>query len=117
MGLGNGADITFVAVRRVRGTRDLLYEDSRHQRFVEDQLESVAQSFGFHEIRTPLLEHTELFSRSVGEASDIVSKEMFTFPASSTEKLPVSIRPEGTAGIVRALVEARGYASTCCVCA
>lgn len=87
----------------LRGMRDILPEDAAAYRQVEAAFWSAARAHGFFEIRTPVLEPTELFTRSVGEASEIVRKEMYTFDDRSGN--PVSLRPEGTAGVARAYVE------------
>ncbi|KAL3673520.1 hypothetical protein V7S43_001228 [Phytophthora oleae] len=89
-------------VSRVRGTRDLLAEDSKQHREVMDVLQRTVERYGFRSIQTPLLEYTDLFSRSLGDGSDIVMKEMYTFKDNSDRS--VTLRPEGTAGIMRALV-------------
>ncbi|KAG6609371.1 histidine-tRNA ligase [Phytophthora cinnamomi] len=90
------------AVSRVRGTRDLLAEDSQQHREVLDVLQRTVERYGFRSVQTPLLEYTDLFSRSLGDGSDIVMKEMYTFKDNSGKS--VTLRPEGTAGIMRALV-------------
>ncbi|KAK1948219.1 Histidine--tRNA ligase [Phytophthora citrophthora] len=90
------------AVSRVRGTRDLLAEDSQQHREVVGVLQRTVERYGFRSIQTPLLEYTDLFSRSLGDGSDIVMKEMYTFKDNSGRS--VTLRPEGTAGIMRALV-------------
>ncbi|POM71246.1 Histidine-tRNA ligase [Phytophthora palmivora] len=89
-------------VSRVRGTRDLLADDSQQHRDVLDTLQRTVERYGFRSIQTPLLEYTDLFSRSLGDGSDIVMKEMYTFKDNSGKS--VTLRPEGTAGIMRALV-------------
>ncbi|KAG7392514.1 hypothetical protein PHYPSEUDO_000202 [Phytophthora pseudosyringae] len=90
------------AINRVRGTRDLLAEDSLQHREVLHVLQRTVARYGFRSIQTPLLEYTDLFSRSLGDGSDIVMKEMYTFKDNSGKS--VTLRPEGTAGIMRALV-------------
>jgi histidyl-tRNA synthetase len=86
--------------RTVRGMNDILPAVSGRWRHIEDVLRDVAQSYGYAEIRVPLLEQTELFRRSIGEVTDIVEKEMYTFDDRNGESL--TLRPEATAGIVRA---------------
>ncbi|MFA6033742.1 MAG: histidine--tRNA ligase [Myxococcota bacterium] len=91
------------AVRCVRGMKDLLPADSRIFTAIEGEMRRVFGSFGFCEIRTPLVEETRLFSRGIGEETDIVSKEMYTFPDRDGSLL--TLRPEGTASAVRAYIE------------
>lgn len=86
----------------LRGTRDLLPEEASRWRFVESTAHELFARFGFEEIRTPVLESLELFTRSVGAASDIVAKQMYTFQAGDEA---VCLRPENTAPVVRAFVE------------
>ena len=90
-------------VRAVRGMRDILPQDARMWRHVEDIIQGVIYSFAYEEVRLPLLEFTELFARGVGEATDIVEKEMYTLADRDGDSL--SLRPEGTASCVRALEE------------
>ncbi|KAG7394916.1 hypothetical protein PHYBOEH_004473 [Phytophthora boehmeriae] len=90
------------AISRVRGTRDLLADDAEQHRQVLDVLQRTVNRYGFRQVQTPLLEYTDLFSRSLGDGSDIVMKEMYTFKDNSGKS--VTLRPEGTAGIMRALV-------------
>ena len=96
-------------IKSPRGTRDLLPPDTALWNFVEDTVRDVFRAYNFHEIRTPIFEATELFSRSVGEETDIVSKEMFTWEdrgrAESDKGQSLTLRPENTAGIVRAYIE------------
>ena len=84
----------------VRGTHDLLPADSRRHRHVVEVFRGVAECFGFGEIATPIFEFTEVFTRTLGETSDVVTKEMYTFPDRNGESL--TLRPEATAGMVRA---------------
>ncbi len=86
-----------------RGTQDILPESSYKWRFIENLMLQQAALFGFREIRTPVFEHTELFLRSVGEDTDVVQKEMYTFLDKG--KRSITLRPEGTAGAVRAVLE------------
>lgn len=88
----------------VRGMSALLPNDARLWRAVETQAIALFNAYGYHEIRLPLLERTELYARAVGEVTDIVEKEMYTFVDRNGESL--SLRPEGTAGCVRAGIEA-----------
>ena len=79
-----------------RGTQDVLPENSYKWQYVEQTALSIARDFGFHEIRTPVFEHTNLFQRSVGETTDVVQKEMYTFEDKGGRS--ITLRPEGTAG-------------------
>src|SRR5258706_5728908 len=96
-------------LKAIRGTRDILPPDSALWQFVEEKAREVFRLYNFQEIRTPIFEATELFSRSVGEETDIVSKEMFTWedrPRAQSEKAQsLTLRPENTAGVVRAYIE------------
>ena len=85
-----------------RGTHDILGEDMRRHRLVSETARRIAYAYGFDEWQTPVFEPTELFARSLGDTSDVVTKEMYTFPDRGGESL--TLRPEGTAGICRALV-------------
>jgi histidyl-tRNA synthetase len=90
-------------IQKVKGTRDILPPDSRLWVEVETTAHRVFGGFGYQEIRLPLLEPTELFVRSVGEDTDIVRKEMYTF--SDRKGRSLTLRPEGTAGVARAFIE------------
>ena len=90
-------------LQAVRGMHDTLPGDAPKWRLLEQTVQSVLQSYCYQEIRLPLLEKTELFSRSIGAGTDIVNKEMYTFPDRNGELL--TLRPEGTAGCVRALLQ------------
>ena len=92
-----------VSFRAVKGTRDLFPAESETYAAVEAIARDVFGSYGYGEIRTPILESTELFARSVGETTDIVHKEMYTFPDRKGRSL--TLRPENTAGVVRAAIE------------
>ena len=96
-------------IKAIRGTRDLLPPDTALWNFVEKTVRDVFGAYSFHEIRTPIFESTELFSRSVGEDTDIVSKEMYTWSdqsrAESDKGQSLTLRPENTAGVVRAYIE------------
>lgn len=91
-------------VRPVRGTRDYFPEDSRKQRFIEATAVEIAGRYGYGEISTPIFEFTEIFARTLGDTSDIVTKEMYTLADRSGESL--TLRPENTAGVVRAVLSA-----------
>jgi histidyl-tRNA synthetase len=90
-------------IRSVKGTRDLLPEETPVWQLVESEARGAFRAYNFQEIRTPVLEHTDLFARSVGADTDIVSKEMFTFQDRDHESL--TLRPEATASVVRAYIE------------
>ncbi len=96
-------------IKAVRGTRDLLPPETDLWNDVEAKIRDVLRAYNYHEIRTPIFESTELFARGVGEETDIVSKEMFTWVdrsrAASEKTQSLSLRPEATAGIVRAYIE------------
>ena len=86
-----------------RGTRDILPEETPLWRELEEILHETCRQYGYEEIRMPVFEHTELFRRSVGDSTDIVQKEMYTFDDKAGRSL--SLRPEGTAGVVRGFIE------------
>ncbi len=88
-----------------RGTRDILPDEINVWSFLEDKLHKVSQGYGYKEIRTPIFEHTEVFSRSVGEDTDIVSREMYNFKDRGGRD--ITLRPEGTAAVVRAYLDNR----------
>ena len=90
-------------IRSVKGTRDLLPHETALWQRVEDEARRVFGSYNFREIRTPILEQTALFARSVGADTDIVTKEMYTFHDRDNESL--TLRPEATASVVRACIE------------
>lgn len=90
-------------IKAPRGTYDILPPESWKWHNMEENLKRIARIYGYREIRTPLFEHTELFERGVGEGTDIVSKEMYTFFDKSGRSL--TLRPEATASSVRALLE------------
>jgi len=96
-------------IKAVRGTRDLLPPDTALWNFVEATAREVFRAYNFQEIRTPIFEETALFARGVGEDTDIVSKEMYTWEdrgrAASEKGQSITLRPEATAGIVRAYIE------------
>ncbi|MGA8540673.1 MAG: histidine--tRNA ligase [Terriglobales bacterium] len=96
-------------IKSPRGTRDLLPPETAVWNFVEAAARDVFRAYNFHEVRTPIFESTELFARGVGEETDIVSKEMFTWEdrgrAESDKGQSLTLRPENTAGIVRAYIE------------
>ena len=86
-----------------KGTKDVLPQNSYKWQFIEDAARQVASAFNIKEIRTPVFEHTELFQRGVGETTDVVTKEMYTFEDKGGRS--VTLKPEGTAGAVRMFIE------------
>jgi histidyl-tRNA synthetase len=90
------------ALQPVRGTHDFLPEEQRRHRAVVDTARRTAAGYGYQEIATPIFEFTEVFARPIGETSDIVSKEMYTFTDRGGDE--ITLRPEYTAGIVRAVI-------------
>ena len=86
-----------------RGTGDVLPADSKKWQYVERKLLEIAELYGFRESRVPVFEHTELFTRSVGDTTDVVQKEMYTFTDKGDRS--ITLRPEGTAGTVRSVLE------------
>lgn len=90
-------------IQSVRGMRDILPPESQHWQYLERTLAEVLTGYGYQQIRTPVLEPTALFTRSIGEVSDIVQKEMYTFEDRNGDSL--TMRPEGTASTVRAFIE------------
>ncbi len=91
-----------------KGTRDILPDEIHKWQYLEREFAQICSKFGYSEIRIPVFEHTELFQRGVGDSTDIVQKEMYTFNDKSGRSL--TLRPEGTAGVVRSYIE-RGMAS------
>lgn len=92
-----------VITKKIKGTEDVLPKDSYRWQFVEDVMRKESAAYGFKEIRTPVFEHTELFARGVGQTTDVVQKEMYTFDTKGGES--VTLRPEGTSGAARAVLE------------
>ena len=86
-----------------RGTRDIYGEEIEQWQAVEETIRKICKNFGIEEIRTPIFEHTELFLRGVGETTDVVQKEMYTFNDKSDRS--ITLRPESTAGVARAYIE------------
>ena len=90
------------ALQPVRGTRDILPEEMRRQRAVIETARGIAERYGYLEMATPIFEFTEVFKRTLGDTSDIVTKEMYTFSMKEGEQ--ITLRPENTAGVARALM-------------
>jgi len=95
-------------IQAPRGTHDVYGDDMRLWRHIEDEIRKITNTYGFEEIRTPSFEHTELFLRGVGDTTDVVQKEMYTFEDKGGRS--ISLRPEQTAGVARSYVE-RGMSS------
>jgi histidyl-tRNA synthetase len=96
-----------MSIQKPKGTQDLLPGEIEKWQYIEAKARDLCQRFNYKEIRTPVFEHTELFQRGVGETTDIVEKEMYTFLDKGDRS--ISLRPEGTAGVVRAYVENKLY--------
>ncbi|MBR1616883.1 histidine--tRNA ligase [bacterium] len=94
-------------IKSQRGTKDILSEEIPTWQWIEEAAKNVFQNAGYTQIRTPIFEATELFKRGVGDSTDIVNKEMYTFSVGGADKSETSItlRPENTAGVVRAFIE------------
>jgi histidyl-tRNA synthetase len=91
------------SIQAIRGMNDILPDQTPAWQYLEDRVRTVLHAYGYQEIRLPILEKTELFQRSIGEVTDIVEKEMYTFADRNGDSL--TLRPEGTAGCVRAGIE------------
>lgn len=96
-----------MAFQKMPGTQDILPGAVERWQYVEQKARDICQRYNFREIRTPIFESTELFQRGVGETTDIVEKEMYTFTDRGNRSL--TLRPEGTAGVVRSYVENKLY--------
>ena len=94
-------------IKAQRGTKDILGEDTLTWQKIQDSARNIFQSANYQEIRTPIFEATELFKRGVGDSTDIVNKEMYTFSTGGKDKneSSITLRPENTAGVVRAYIE------------
>ena len=91
-------------IQRIKGTMDIMPSDTPLFRYIEGIMREEAEKYGYGEIRTPTFENTELFVRGVGDTTDVVQKEMYTF-ADREENRSISLRPEGTASVARAIIE------------
>ncbi|GFZ30601.1 histidine--tRNA ligase [Clostridium zeae] len=96
------------SIQAPKGTKDMLPSDAYKWHYVEEKFRKLSREYGIREIRTPMFEHTELFLRGVGETTDIVQKEMYTFEDKGGRS--VTLKPEGTAPAVRAFIESSLYA-------
>lgn len=90
-------------IRIPRGTQDILPEDSSKWRYIENKLDELMEVYNYKEIRTPIFESTDLFARGVGDSTDVVQKEMYTFKDKGDRS--ITLRPEGTAAVVRSYIE------------
>lgn len=90
-------------IKMPRGTQDILPQDSAKSRYIENRLHTLMELYNYKEIRTPIFESTELFARGVGDSTDVVQKEMYTFKDKGDRSL--TLRPEGTAAVVRSYIE------------
>ena len=93
----------------VKGTHDVIKEEALKYSYIEETLTNIAVNYGYQEFRTPIIENSDLFTRSVGDSSDIVRKEMYTFEDKGGRS--ITLRPEMTAGIVRSMVNAKLFAN------
>lgn len=93
-----------------KGTVDMLPKDAHRWQYIQENMRRICALAGYREIRTPIFEHTELFQRGVGDTTDVVQKEMYTFNDKGNRS--ITLKPEGTAGAARALIEAHLYAET-----
>ena len=93
-----------------RGTKDITPKDVYKWHYVEKKFREICALYGYEEIRTPIFEHTEVFARSVGDTTDVVQKEMYSFTDRGDRQL--SLKPEGTSGVIRSFIENKMYADT-----
>ena len=93
-----------------RGTKDILPDSVGDWNYVEGEIRELCRRFGYSEIRTPIFEHTELFQRGIGEGTDVVDKEMYTFTDRGDRS--ITLRPENTASAVRAYLQNKLYAES-----
>lgn len=94
-------------IKSPRGTKDILPENNKQWHNIENKAYNILKSYGYEEIRTPIFEETKLFERGIGEDTDVVNKEMYSFIDQGNREL--TLRPEGTAGVVRSLIENQLY--------
>lgn len=91
-----------------RGTKDVIPQESYKWHYIEEKIRNICKNYGYKEVRVPVFEHTELFERGVGDTTDVVQKEMYTFEDKGGRS--ITLRPEGTAGTVRCFLENNLYA-------
>ena len=99
-----------MSIQAIKGVKDILPSDVSVWQHLEATARRLFEDYGFSEIRVPIFEYTELFARSIGVSTDIVEKEMYTFEDRDGKK--ITLRPEGTAGVVRAFIEHKMYADS-----
>lgn len=99
-----------MAIKAPKGTKDVMPKDSYKWRYIEKEWAKICSEYGFEEMRTPTFESTELFARGVGDTTDIVQKEMYTFEDMGHRS--ITLKPEGTSPAVRAFIESNQYAET-----
>lgn len=97
-----------MAIIAPKGTKDTLPAQVYKWHYVEQKFSEICEKYGFREIRTPMFEHTELFKRGVGDTTDIVQKEMYTFEDYAGRS--ITLKPEGTSPVTRAFIEHKQYA-------
>ena len=97
-----------MAIQGQKGTKDMLPSEAYKWNYIADKLKKISEEYGIREIRTPMFEATELFERGVGETTDVVQKEMYTFEDKGGRS--ITLKPEGTATAVRAFIEHSLYA-------
>jgi len=98
-----------MAIRKPRGTQDFLPDQIYKWTYIESKLRDICNVYGFHEVRTPIFEETGLFLRGIGETTDVVTKEMYSFPTGDNKEQTYTLRPENTASAVRAYLENKVY--------
>jgi histidyl-tRNA synthetase len=106
-GIKVDSDMSDLTLGNLPGTRDILPEDTGLWQFIEAGARGVFERYGFYEIRTPVIEPTELFARGIGGDTDIVGKDMYTFSDQSDRS--VTLRPEATASVIRAYIQNTMY--------
>ena len=99
-----------MAMKAPKGTKDMLPKDAHKWQYIEEEWAKICSEYGFKEIRTPVFESTDLFNRGVGDTTDIVQKEMYTFE--DMGRRSITLKPEGTSPAVRAFIESNLYAET-----
>ena len=97
-------------IQPIRGMNDVLPADIGMWQLLEDTVRELVAAYGYQEIRVPVVEHTQLFKRAIGELTDVVEKEMYTFADQGGDSL--TLRPEATAGIVRAVFQPKRFRFT-----